>query len=130
MRTGPVAEAARLESEGHALIGRGHELLARAAQLRAETPGVNQGGDELVALADCGLDARSRRRLEREGRLPVSKIGRRKFTTRSALVALVPSMSTIRATPEARTPAETPGEAARKAYAALATRPAAARRVG
>ena len=58
-----MSEASRLEAEAHELIARGHALLARAARLR-ETVDAPGGGDELVALADSGLDARARRRLD------------------------------------------------------------------
>jgi hypothetical protein len=81
--------ADRLEAEGHALIAQGHELLARAAQARAEGTEYQGDPDDLVPLAETALDARTRRRLEREGRLPVVKLGRRKFTSRSALASLV-----------------------------------------
>ncbi len=46
-------------------------------------------GDELVSLADAGIERRALRRLQREGRLPVERIGRRLYTRRSALLALV-----------------------------------------
>jgi hypothetical protein len=81
-------DAARLESKGYALIARGHRLLARAAALRVN-PIHSTPGDDLVAVSDLPLDRRTRIRLEREGLLPVTKLGRRKFTRRSALVALV-----------------------------------------
>jgi hypothetical protein len=80
--------ADRLEAEGHALIAQGHELLARAAQARAEGTEDQAGPDDLIPLAETALDARTRRRLEREGRLPVVKLGRPKFTRRSALASL------------------------------------------
>jgi hypothetical protein len=81
--------ASELESKGHALIARGHRLLARAAGLRAR-PASGDPIDVLVPISDVPLDARTRLRLERDGRLPVMKIGRRKFTRRSALAELVP----------------------------------------
>jgi hypothetical protein len=119
-----TAEADRLEEEAHGLIARGHELLAKAAGLRAlRRPGGVAGpsDNELVPLTEVPLDARTRRRLEREGRLPFEKHGRRKFTTRAALAALVapraggdaPEMSA----PEPTTNPRDPREAARLHYA-------------
>mgnify|MGYP001172913420 CR=1 FL=1 len=110
----PAAD--RLEAEGHALIAQGHELLAQAAQARAERREEPTAADDLVPLADTPLDARTRRRLEREGRLPVVKLGRRKFTRRSALAGLVaetaaPTISTASS--------DDPQAAARDAYANL-----------
>jgi hypothetical protein len=72
------------------------------------------GADELVALTDSGLDARTRRRLERDGRLPVVRLGRKKFTTRAALAALVNAPTTAAAVVPTATDATT---AARAAYA-------------
>ena len=84
----PTVESPDLiEAEAHELMARAHQLLARAARVRANEP--DQQADELVPVAESGLDARTRRELEREGRLPVVKLGRRKYTRRSALVALV-----------------------------------------
>jgi len=45
--------------------------------------------DELVALAECGLEASAWRKLVRNGELPCRRIGRRWYTTKRALAALV-----------------------------------------
>jgi hypothetical protein len=50
-------------------------------------------GDELVPLASCGLEARAVAALVASGELPVRKIGRRRYTTKRALAALVTSSS-------------------------------------
>ena len=114
------AEADRLEAEGHALIAQGHELLARAAQARAGRSAPDIPPDDLVPIAEVPLDARTRLRLEREGRLPVERLGRRKFTRRSALAALVgdlaaPSPGTGAARPD-------PRASARELYVELVAR--------
>jgi hypothetical protein len=88
--------------------------VAIANVLNAITCSNRGAADDLVALADSGLDARTRRRFEREGRLPVVKLGRRKFTTRAALLALV-SAPTKGA--EVAPPASDATAAARAAYA-------------
>jgi hypothetical protein len=116
----PMIEAARLEAEGYRLLAEGHALLARAARLRAELPASAAAGDSLVAIAESGLDARACRRLEAEGLLPVRKVGRRKYTTRSALVALV--TSTTSSTARVPTHPETPEEAANRMYDELVAR--------
>jgi hypothetical protein len=51
--------------------------------------GSTERGDELVALTSCGVERRALRRLVRDGRLEVVRIGRRQYTTRRALAALV-----------------------------------------
>jgi hypothetical protein len=72
-------------------------------------------GDELVPLASCGVERRALRRLAREGRLEVVRIGRRQYTTRRALAGLV-TLGPVGA--EAGEQATDPAAAARKAYAA------------
>lgn len=103
----------RLEAEGHELIARGHELLAQAARLRTTQVNVPDGGDTLIPLAESGLAVRTRRKLEREGKLPVVKLGREKYTRRSALVALLPPNDNINDSPPT---ALSPREAARASY--------------
>ena len=110
------AEADRLEAQGHALLAQGHELLARAAELRAGAPSADPSRDDLIPIAEVPLDARTRLRLEREGRLPVEKLGRRKFTRRSALAALVGDAAPS-PTPDA--PRRDPRESARELYVEL-----------
>jgi hypothetical protein len=110
------AEADRLEAQGHALLAQGHELLARAAEIRAASPSPDTSHDDLIPIADVPLDARTRLRLEREGRLPVEKLGRRKFTRRSALAALVGDAPPP-ATNDA--PRRDPRESARELYVNL-----------
>jgi hypothetical protein len=97
-----------LEAEAHELIARAHLMLARAARLRATHPGKPEGADDLVPLSESGLGVRTRRRLEREGRLPVVKLGRQKFTRRSALLELVGEGDAVAAsaTPEVKDPRE------------------------
>jgi hypothetical protein len=111
-------EAARLEVEGHELIARGHTLLARAARVRAEHPTAVGAADDLIPLAQSSLGARTRRRLEREGRLPVVKLGRQKFTRRSALVGLVGDAEPAPAAP-AKLTLEEVRELARRDYARI-----------
>lgn len=78
-------------------------------------------GDDLVALAGCGIERRALRRLQREGRLPVERIGRKLYTRRSALVALVQTEPT-EAPSRASTHAVDPEQAAREAYAGRSLR--------
>jgi hypothetical protein len=111
-------EADRLEAQGHALLAQGHELLARAAELRAAEPATAGADDDLIPIAEVPLDARTRLRLEREGRLPVEKFGRRKFTRRSALAALVGDAAPP---PTSDTPRRDPRESARELYVELVT---------
>lgn len=113
-------DASRLEAEAHELFARAHALLARAARVRAEQPEGVSGADDLVPLSKSGLGARTRRRLEREGQLPVVKLGRQKFTRRSALVGLVGNGETNIASPA--TTVLDPREAARADYARISTR--------
>jgi hypothetical protein len=70
-------------------------------------------GDELVP-SPFGLEQRSARALVKSGRLPVVRIGRRIFTRRSALAALVDAQSLV-PTQDAIDPAG----AARNAYSRL-----------
>ena len=70
-------------------------------------------GDELVPLNECGLDEKTRARLVRSGELPARKLGRRWFTKRSALLALIDEKPRPS---ESATPAD-PREAARATYA-------------
>jgi hypothetical protein len=108
-------EVGKLEAEAHDLIARGHALLAKAARLRTARVQVHDDGDALVPLAQSGLAIRTRRKLEREGLLPVVKLGREKYTRSSALAALVPSTK-----PNINDPpltAQSPREAARASYA-------------
>jgi hypothetical protein len=119
------AEADRLEGQAHVLLARGHELLARAAELRAGAPSADPSRDDLIPIAEVPLDARTRLRLEREGRLPVEKLGRRKFTRRSALAALVGGVTPSPAPDASR---RDPRESARALYMDLvAGRPSPAR---
>jgi len=107
------SEVARLEAEAHELIARGHTLLAQAARLRAARSDIQDSGDTLVPLAESGLAVRTRRKLERAGRIPVVKLGREKYTSRSALVALLPANNKdINDSPTA----QSPREAARASY--------------
>jgi hypothetical protein len=46
-------------------------------------------GDELVLLNSCGIERRALRRLAKDGRLEVVRLGRKLFTTRRSLAALV-----------------------------------------
>jgi hypothetical protein len=119
-------EPGRLEADAHELIARAHVMLARAARLRAAQPASPTGADDLVPLSESGLGVRTRRRLEREGRLPVVKLGRQKFTRRSALLELVGEKdASDSATPEAKDPRE----AARTSYnRSLALVPSTGRR--
>jgi len=112
------AEADRLEAQGHALLAQGHELLARAAEIRAAEPSPGTLPDDLIPIAEVPLDARTRLRLEREGRLPVERLGRRKFTRRSALAALVGDAAP---SPTSDTPRRDPRESARELYVELVT---------
>ncbi len=115
----PPADAATLEAEGHALIARGHALLAEAARIRAQGSAVHDDADELVPLCRSGLAVRTRRKLEREGRLPVVKLGRSKFTRRSALLALLDATTGDGPRAPGQHPS-TPQEAARASYARTA----------
>jgi hypothetical protein len=112
-----AGEASRLEVEGHELIARGHTLLARAARLRAEHPIAIGVADDLIPLAESNLAVRTRRMLEREGRLPVVKLGRQKFTRRSDLIGLVGNGEP--ATASSRPVPTDPREAARAEYARI-----------
>jgi hypothetical protein len=47
--------------------------------------------DQLVRLDETGIERRAVTRLVAEGRLPVTKIGRVRYTSRRALAELVPS---------------------------------------
>jgi hypothetical protein len=116
-------DACRLEAEAHELLARAHGLLAQAARLRAEHSEEAGGADDLVPLSKSGLGARTRRRLEREGRLPVEKLGRQKFTRRSALVGLVGNGKAN--IPSPATTVLDPREAARADYAKISARRAA-----
>jgi hypothetical protein len=106
------AEADRLEAEGHALIAQGHELLARAAQARAGRSAPDIPPDDLVPIAEV--------RLEREGSLPVERLGRRKFTRRSALAALVGDIEAP--SPHVGPAPHDPRESARELYVELVAR--------
>jgi hypothetical protein len=105
-----------LEAQGHTLLAQGYELLARAAEIRAAEPAPHAAPDELVPIAEVPLDARTRTRLEREGRLPVEKLGRRKFTRRSALAALVRDAAP---SPSPEAPRGDPRASARELYLEL-----------
>lgn len=109
---------ALIEAEAHEMMAQAHLLLARAARLRSEARADEV--DDLVPLAETGLDVRTRRRLEKEGRLAVVKLGRRKFTRRSALAALV--SDTSRCDVSTRLAVTDPREAARAAYHANGVR--------
>jgi hypothetical protein len=76
-----VTPAAR---EALASIGRALLVLAAEPDSAAAAP-----LDELVPVDSCGLERAARRRLERDGRLPVVKLGRRKFVRRSDVAKLV-----------------------------------------
>jgi hypothetical protein len=78
-------------------------------------------GDDLVALAGCGIERRALRRLQRDGKLPVERIGRKLYTRRSALLALVQT-ETAAAPACASTAAMNPEQAAREAYADRSSR--------
>jgi hypothetical protein len=73
--------------------------------------------DELVPIASCGVERRALRRLARQGRLEVVRIGRKSFTTRRALAALVDAPQSA-----APLPAADPVAAARAAYASKSLR--------
>jgi hypothetical protein len=90
-----------------ALVGLVDALLA---ERRAEV------ADELVPLADAGIERRALRRLQRDGRLPVERIGRRLYTRRSALLALVITTPAKEVPPNAAPVADV-AQAAREAYA-------------
>lgn len=69
--------------EALASIGRALLVLAAEPDTAATAP-----ADELVPVADCGLELRTARRLVREGRLPVVRLGRRRLVRRSDVARL------------------------------------------
>lgn len=77
---------------------------ARSALERAEVAlgqSCESGGvDELVALDACGLEQRAWRALIASKELAARKIGRRWYSTRAALAALVPSVTKVPAVVE------------------------------
>jgi hypothetical protein len=94
----------------------GRALLALLAATGLLETGKSEPGDELVAFP-FGLERRAARSLVRTRRLAVERIGRRLYTRRSALVALV------EASPHAPSPVVAdPAEAARAAYASKSLR--------
>jgi len=111
------AEAARLEADARALE-------VEAARLRVQAAEADDGpADDLVPLDETPLEAKAARRLERDGALPVRRIGRRKYTTRAALAALIATPAPPASSPRPVEPAdEDPREAARRAYPSLTSR--------
>ena len=83
-------------------------------------PSADTVPDDMVPIAEVPLDARTRLRLEREGRLPVERLGRRKFTRRSALAALVGDLAAP--CPGTGTAPHDPRESARELYVELVAR--------
>jgi excisionase family DNA binding protein len=74
--------------------------------------GAGRAGDDLVPMADAGIERRALRRLIREGRVRATRIGRRTYVSRAdlgALLAASPVASAARTAPD-------PAEAARAAY--------------
>ncbi len=117
-RTAPRSRTPEaLEAEAHEMFSRAHSLLAEAAHLRLSSAAPSRTDDRLVRLSESGLAVRTRRRLERAGRLPVIKLGREKYTRQSALLALLASESPMASTSERSS--LSPRDAARAAYAKL-----------
>ncbi len=71
--------------------------------------------DDLVPLADAGIERRALRRLIREGRVRATRIGRRVYVARADLGALLTNGSPV--VPAANASSD-PAEAARAAYSA------------
>ena len=89
-------------------------ILALVDAFAGERPG--DTADELIAFP-FGLERRAASDLARSGRIPTVRLGRRTFTRRSALIALVgpsPSPAAALAAP----PVADPASAAREAYSA------------
>src|ERR1700722_179041 len=73
-------------------------------------------GDDLVPLADAGIERRALRRLIREGRVRATRIGRRVYVARADLGALLTTRVPL--APAASSDKSDPAEAARAAYSA------------
>jgi hypothetical protein len=80
------------------------EALGRIARALAERPDPAVQ-DDLVPLADLPFEVEARRSLVREGRLKVVRVGRKLFTSRRAVAALVDTL------PPATLPGPKPGVA-------------------
>jgi hypothetical protein len=87
-----------------------------------------QKPDELVPITQAdlepfGLELRPIRRLIAAGKLRVVEIGRRRFTKRSFLLALVDELPAVRGPQDADKVVVDPREAARRAYERLSREP-------
>lgn len=91
-------------------------LIGLVDALAAER-GAGRASDELVPLADAGVELRALRRLVRQGRVRSTRIGRRVYVSRADLAGLV-GQAPASASATARAPASDAASAARAAYAA------------
>jgi hypothetical protein len=91
-------------------------IVALVDAATAERAGAVGASDELVPLNSCGVERRTLRRLTKEGRLEVVRLGRKLYTTRRALAELVTDRG--RSSAREKPTAGDPRAAARAAYAA------------